>query len=729
LIRFIIALFLITSAAFAAGADDAPARKRILVWHAYRAAEEQALLTLLDNFNGSQTDYRAEALALPYDAYASKLTAAIPTGHGPDLFLFSQERVAVWARAGLLAPLDADAAGEFPAAAIDALRSEGHIFGLPLSLKCGALYYNRALIPSPPADTNALEKLAVQFTDPAHGSYGLAYEATDFFHHASWLHGYGGHIFSEPGHKPALDSPEAVAALAFVRHLALDLHVIPEEPSGTLVAQLFNSGKAAMVINGPWFAGEIQGIDYGVVPLPIVSSTGLPAAPLLTVEAALVSGRSEVLDGARALARYLVSKEGAAIRARIGRQVVATRSAYEYPDIGNDRLLSAFRAAADRAVPMDNTPAMLPIWEPEKRALVAVLSGASTPENAAAQAQRRLLAITRAAPPTRNPWPYAIAGLIALIGWIAWANRGPKKFDAADASALYRNVSRAVAYCAPAAISISVLVLIPFAVGVGLSFFHHGEGKYTFVGLANFIDILASRDYRVSEPMSFWFTLAVTLLWTACNVALHVSIGLALALLLKNPLLKMKGIYRVLLVVPWAIPNYITALVWKGMFHRQYGAISALLTALHLQPISWFTSFSTAFAANVVTNTWLGFPFMMVVALGALQSIPTDLYEAADVDGASAFYQFRRITLPLLKPALLPAVILGAVWTFNMFNIVYLVSGGEPGGSTDILVSEAYRWAFQRNEQFGFAAAYSTLIFLFLLAWSAITRRAAAETA
>ncbi len=228
--------------------------------------------------------------------------------------------------------------------------------------------------------------------------------------------------------------------------------------------------------------------------------------------------------------------------------------------------------------------------------------------------------------------------------------------------------------------------------------------------------------------MSFWFTLAVTLLWTAVNVALHVSIGLALALLLKNPLLRFKGIYRVLLVVPWAIPNYITALVWKGMFHRQYGAVSALLVALHIQPISWFTRFTTAFAANVVTNTWLGFPFMMVVALGALQSIPQDLYEAAAVDGASALAQFRHITLPLLKPALLPAVILGAVWTFNMFNIVYLVSGGEPGGSTDILVSEAYRWAFQRNEQFGFAAAYSTLIFLFLLGWSWVTRRAARES-
>src|ERR1044072_5122153 len=129
------------------------------------------------------------------------------------------------------------------------------------------------------------------------------------------------------------------------------------------------------------------------------------------------------------------------------------------------------------------------------------------------------------------------------------------------------------------------------------------------------------------------------------------------------------------------------------MFHRQFGAINGILAWFGVEPISWFTHFSTSFAANVATNTWLGFPFMMVVALGALQSIPTDLYEAAQVDGASRWTQFRRITLPLLRPALLPSIILGSVWTFNMFNIIYLVSGGEPGGSTGLPVSEAYRWA------------------------------------
>ena len=206
-------------------------------------------------------------------------------------------------------------------------------------------------------------------------------------------------------------------------------------------------------------------------------------------------------------------------------------------------------------------------------------------------------------------------------------------------------------------------------------------------------------------------------------MVLHVSIGLFLAILLKEPLLKFRGVYRVLLIVPWAVPNYITALMWKGMFHQQFGAINAILGHLGIEPVSWFTQWSTSFAANVITNTWLGFPFMMVVSLGALQSIPTDLYEAAEVDGASKWTQFTRITLPLLKPALLPAVILGSVWTFNMFNIIYLVSGGEPGGGTDILVSEAFRWAFQRNEQYGFAAAYSVLIFFVLFAWSQVTKR------
>ena len=465
-------------------------------------------------------------------------------------------------------------------------------------------------------------------------------------------------------------------------------------------------------------------MDYAISPLPVVSETGLPMRPFLGVEAAFVSSKSTQQEQANALAKFLADAPGAVTRAVLGRQIPASSGAYEDPRVKQDPVISAFRTAALQATPTPNTLEMTKVWEPMKLALRAVLQGLTTPAEGGALAQRRYRALHREAPPDASPLPYLAILAVGLVaaGGLAWRRRTKQTF-----ARRYPEAARGLLYVAPAAAGLLVLVIVPFAVGISLSLFHHDAGTYRFVGLANFTDILASRGYAITEPLSFYFTLAVTLLWTAVNVVLHATIGLGLAMLLKSPLLRLRGLFRVLLIIPWAVPNYITALMWKGMFHRQFGAINAVLDMLGIEPVSWFTHFATSFAANVITNTWLGFPFMMVVSLGALQSIPQDLYEAAEVDGASKWTQFRHITLPLLKPALLPAIILGSVWTFNMFNVIYLVSGGEPGGATDILVSEAYRWAFQRNEQYGFAAAYSVLIFVVLLGWSSVTRRISRE--
>src|SRR5262249_46689166 len=155
----------------------------------------------------------------------------------------------------------------------------------------------------------------------------------------------------------------------------------------------------------------------------------------------------------------------------------------------------------------------------------------------------------------------------------------------------------------------------------------------------NFLEILGSSE--------FYVTLGVTALWTVANVSLHLAIGLTLALLLRDPALKLRGVYRMLLIVPWAVPNYITALIWKGMFHRQFGAINGMLAWLGVTPVSWFSQFSTAFCANLATNVWLGFPFMMVVTLGALSRIPKELEEAAALDGANRLQRLRHVILPL----------------------------------------------------------------------------------
>ena len=280
----------------------------------------------------------------------------------------------------------------------------------------------------------------------------------------------------------------------------------------------------------------------------------------------------------------------------------------------------------------------------------------------------------------------------------------------------------AYAYMAPTVISVGLLVFVPFSIGILLAFTRHDHGEFHWVGLEHFGQILFSGEYALSHPLNFYFTLAVTLLWTALNVVLHTGLGLSLALLLNREGLRFRGIYRALLIIPWAIPNYITALIWKGMFNQQYGLINHCLQSLGIEPVAWMGSFWGSMTANVATNTWLGFPFMMVVSLGALQSIPKDLYEAATIAGASRWVQFKEITSPLLMPALLPAVILGSVWTFNMFNIIYLVSGGQPGGATDILITEAYRWAFEQD-RYGYASAYSLVIFVILIGYAALTQR------
>ena len=274
-------------------------------------------------------------------------------------------------------------------------------------------------------------------------------------------------------------------------------------------------------------------------------------------------------------------------------------------------------------------------------------------------------------------------------------------------------------YVGPALLATGVLIFVPFSVGVGLSFVSKsGE----FIGLDNYAEVVRT----ALDPQSsthFGRTLAMTVLWTALNIAFHVSIGLGLALVLNRPKLKGRAIYRLLLIVPWAVPSYITALTWKWLFNTQYGPINAMLGLIGVGKIDWLgDSVALNFSANLLTNVWLGFPFMLVISLGALQSIPGELYEAADIDGATSWQKFRHVTLPLLKPALFPAVILGTIWTFNAFNVIYLVSGGGPEHKTDILITEAY-YAFAVLRRTGLAAAYSVLIFALLLGYTLLTNR------
>jgi arabinogalactan oligomer / maltooligosaccharide transport system permease protein len=284
-----------------------------------------------------------------------------------------------------------------------------------------------------------------------------------------------------------------------------------------------------------------------------------------------------------------------------------------------------------------------------------------------------------------------------------------------------------------------VLVFFPFLYGLSLSF--TGQTLYNtdkaltdiWVGFDNYATILADWDVIKQTVdgwtinyQNFYWTAFITICWTVCNVAIGVTVGLGLALCLNakgfgelrlfGRRIDIKPLYRGILVLPWALPTYVTALIWKGLFHKQFGPINQILQIFGVAPISWFDSVFTSFITGITVNGWLSFPFMMLISLGGLQSISADMYEAARLDGASRFQQFRYITLPSLKPTLIPAIIISVVWTFNLFNVIYLVSAGEPGGANEILVTQAYKIAFEKY-QYGYAAAYATVIFIILLTY------------
>ncbi len=310
--------------------------------------------------------------------------------------------------------------------------------------------------------------------------------------------------------------------------------------------------------------------------------------------------------------------------------------------------------------------------------------------------------------------------------------------------------STAYLYLIPAFIVMAIITFYPLGFQVWMSFTNYGLKNLRvgaplpdFIGLANYIKILVA-DLPEIQNFSFVGMLGFNLWWTFSNVIVHVALGILIAVILNTEGLWFKGVYRALYILPIVIPSIIIANVWKNMYDPDYGAINQLLRALFTpfgaEPaafsIRWFTQIDPpisfipltwSYYAMLITNIWLGWPFMTIVATGALQSIPKDLYEAADIDGATGPQQFWGITLPLLRPAIVPAAVLGIITTFNLFNIIYFMSGGGPIRKTEILLTTAYRLV-NENRLYGVAAAFCIYIFFVLLILTLLTNRVTRAT-
>lgn len=268
---------------------------------------------------------------------------------------------------------------------------------------------------------------------------------------------------------------------------------------------------------------------------------------------------------------------------------------------------------------------------------------------------------------------------------------------------------------APAIVGLATLTIYPLLWELRLSFTNMSLRAFKdpqFIGLTNYVRVFTE---PVLKQTYFFPLLGRTILWTVVNVTFHVVGGMILALLLNRPM-RGKGIYRMFLIIPWAVPQVIAVLAWRGEFHYEFGFINIILRQLGMTPVQWLSDPTANFLAMCITNIWLGIPFMMVILLGGLQSIAGDYYEAAEIDGANGWQKFWMVTVPLMRPVTTPVIILGTVWTFNNFNIPFFINQNELE-SSDILVTGLFRAAFQYN-RYGFSAAFAFVIFAILLAYS-----------
>lgn len=281
---------------------------------------------------------------------------------------------------------------------------------------------------------------------------------------------------------------------------------------------------------------------------------------------------------------------------------------------------------------------------------------------------------------------------------------------------------------APVVIVLFVIIGYPLGRGIFLSLtdateanvertigVNHIPATYEFVGLDNYVE-------AVTDPI-FLQRLLWTIVWTVSCVAITYALGLGLANML-NRRMAGRSFYRMALVVPWAIPGFVSVFSWNFLFNEKNGLLNKILVGGGIDAVPWLNDPTIAKLAVITVNVWLGIPFMMVAMLGGLQSIPGELYEAAEMDGAGPWKRFLHITVPGLRSVSSTVILLSTIWTFNMFPVIFLLTRGGPGDATEILVTQAFRMTFVDSPRnFSASATWGVIILLLLLVFAVFYRR------
>lgn len=704
------------------GCSNENKQNEIVIWHNMRPEEKAILQRQINEFMKIHPDIKVIQLYKETEEMRSGYIVAAIGGQGPDLIYGPSDQVGPFAEMEIIKPLEKIFSKKYLENFNEngLIRLHGHLW--QIADKLGnhlTLVYNKDLVPAPPKTDKELieigQKLTKDFNhDGRIDQYGLVWNYTEPYFFIPFLTGFGGWVLDSTN-APTLNTPAMVNALKFIQDLRDKYKIIPGEADYDIADVLFKEGKAGMIINGDWSWSSYgnAGINYGISLLPKITSTGKYCRPMVAPKGYSINVNvdQEKLKKVKMLMEFLMSPEKELETALEVKTFPARKELYKDPRLLNDPILVNSKNQIEHGIPLPIVTEMRAIWDAMRPSYQAVLGGAITPEAASVQMQKDAVQkIKELREDYDDPVGRTVVYVIFFLAIVAVLF-----FSRKSLIAFFKNFKKdkfAYYLFLPAILIMIAVIFYPFVYNIILSFSNMSLAHINDWKIVGFIQYLKV----FSEPQFYEFFLK-TIIWTSLNIIFHVTLGVSLALLL-NRKLPGSGIFRTLLILPWAIPQYIVALTWRGMFNYEYGAINLIIAKFFaMSPIEWLKSPVEAFAAVIITNIWLGFPFMMIIALGALQSIPHELYEAADIDGARWYHKLKSITIPLIKPVMIPAITLGIIWTFNNINVVWLVSNaGEPSDKTHILVSFVYKAAFNLY-RYGYAAAFSVVIFLILLAF------------
>ncbi len=720
--KLLLSIISLVISLFVLGCSQKRNDNEIVIWHQMRVDEREVLQKQIDEFEKIHPNIKVKQLFKETEELRSSYIVAAIGGQGPDLVYGPSDQVGPFETMKIIKPLNS----VFDSTYLSKFNKQGLVYDhgklWMIADKIGnhlTLVYNKKLVPNPPKTDKQLIQIGEKLTKDTNGNgkidqYGLVFNYTEPFFFVEFFTGYGGWFFDK-NYNPTLDTPAMVKALRFIQDLRDRYKIMPKETDYNIADILFKEGKAAMIINGDWSWASYgkAGIDYGITPLPYMVETHKYASPLISPKGYCINANvsPEKLKNIKLLLKFLLSPKEELQTATALKTFPTRKEIYENKELTNDSVLINSKRQIELGTPMPIVTQMRAIWDAMRPPYQAVLNGSITPKQAAKQMQQNAVQkIHDLQAEVGSPTAGIILEIIMFAAVIILLFMLRKSIIA-----FFRNIRKdkfAYGLALPAIGVMFLVIVYPFVYNIVLSFSNMNLlhiKDWSITGFDQYVQVF-------TQPV-FYTVLLKTIIWTGVNIFFHVFIGVSLALLL-NRNLPGKGIFRTLLILPWAVPQYITALTWRGMFNYEFGAINLfLMKVLNLPAVAWLKSPFEAFSAVIITNIWLGFPFMMIIALGALQSIPNELYEAADIDGAKWFHKLKNITIPLIKPVMIPAITLGVIWTFNNLNVIWLVSNaGEPSDKTHILVSYVYKAAFNLY-RYGYAAAFSMVIFLILLAF------------